>query len=80
MNGDGNLAAINDELVEIAKRETSYELMLDAIDDELVEIYDLMKTVIKKASNYDGYDFEAEAIEAIKDLIWETLSLESGVL
>jgi len=69
MNGDGNLAAINDELVEIAKRETSYELMLDAIDDELVEIYDLMKTVIKKASNYDGYDFEAEAIEAIKDLI-----------
>ena len=80
MNGDGNLAALNKHLDEIAKRETSYELMLDAIDDELVEIYDLMKTVIKKASNYDGYDFEVEAIEAIKELIWETLSLESGVL
>jgi len=80
MSGDGNLAALNKHMDEIAKRETSYELMLDAIDDELVEIYDLMKTVIKKASNYDGYDFEAEAVEAIKDLIWERLSLESGVL
>ena len=69
MSGDGNLSALNKHLDEIAKRETSYELMLDAIDDELVEIYDLMKTVIKKASNYDGYDFEVEAIEAIKDLI-----------
>ena len=69
MSGDGNLAALNKHLDEIAKRETSYELMLDAIDDELVEIYDLMKLVIKKASNYDGYDFEAEAIEAIKELI-----------
>ena len=69
MSGDGNLAALNKHLDEIAKRETSYELMLDAIDDELVEIHDLMKTVIKKASNYDGYDFEAEAIEAIKELI-----------
>ena len=69
MSGDGNLAALNKHLDEIAKRETSYELMLDAIDDELVEIYDLMKQVIKKASNYDGYDFEAEAIEAIKELI-----------
>ena len=69
MNGDGNLAALNKHLDEIAKRETSYELMLDAIDDELVEIRDLMRLVIKKASNYDGYDFEAEAIEAIKNLI-----------
>ena len=69
MSGDGNLAALNKHLDEIAKRETSYELMLDAIDDELVEIHDLMKIVIKKASNYDGYDFEAEAVEAIKDLI-----------
>ena len=69
MSVDGNLAALNKHLDEIAKRETSYELMLDAIDDELVEIYDLMKLVIKKASNYDGYDFEAEAIEAIKELI-----------
>ena len=69
MSGDGNLAALNKHMDEIAKRETSYELMLDAIDDELVEIHDLMKTVIKKASGFDGYDFEAEAIEAIKDLI-----------
>ena len=69
MSGDGNLAALNKHLDEIARRETSYELMLDAIDDELVEIHDLMKIVIKKASNYDGYDFEAEAVEAIKDLI-----------
>jgi hypothetical protein len=43
--------------------------MLDAIDDELDEIYDLMKLVIKKASGFNGYDFEAEAVEAIKDLI-----------
>jgi len=69
MSVDGNLAALNKHLDEIAKRETSYELMLDAIDDELVEIYDLMKLVIKKASGFDGYDFEAEAIEAIKELI-----------
>ena len=69
MNGDGNIAALNKHMDEVEKRETSYELMLESIDDELVEIYDLMKTVIKKASNYDGYDFEAEAIEAIKDLI-----------
>ena len=62
MSGDGNLAAINDELVEIAKRETSYELMLDAIDDELVEIYDLMKTVIKKASGFDDYNYDEDDV------------------
>ena len=80
MSGDGNLAALNKHMDAIEKKETSYTLMLESIDDELVEIRDLMKLVIKKASNYDGYDFEVEAIEAIKELIWETLSLESGVL
>ena len=69
MNGDGNIAALNKHMDEVEKRETSYELMLESIDDELVEIHDLMKIVIKKASNYDGYDFEAEAVEAIKELI-----------
>ena len=69
MSSDGNLAALNKHLDEVEKRETCYELMLESIDDELVEIHDLMKIVIKKASNYDGYDFEAEAIEAIKELI-----------
>ena len=69
MNSKWNLVALNKHMDEVEKRETSYELMLDAIDDELVEICDLMKLVIKKASNYDGYNFEAEAIKAIKDLI-----------
>ena len=69
MSMDGNLAALNKHMDAIEKKETSYTLMLEAIDDELIEIHDLMKLVIKKASNYDGYDFEAEAVEAIKDLI-----------
>lgn len=53
----------------LMKQEISLELFKDSIDDDLAEIMDIVKTLKKKARNYDGYDFTEELKSLLEDLI-----------
>lgn len=61
--------SLNRHQEKLKNQETSYELLCDAIDDDLCEISDLIKKVLKQAENYDNYDFTDEVKELIRDLI-----------
>ena len=60
--------ALNKHQEKLKLQEISFELFLSSIDDELVEIQELIKSIKKKA-NYDGYDFSDEVKSLIGDLI-----------
>lgn len=53
----------------LMKQETSLELFIDSIDDDLAEIMEIVKTLKKKAINYDGYDFTEDLKCLLEDLI-----------
>ena len=53
----------------LMKQETSLELFIDSIDDELSEVMEIVKTLKKKARDYDGYDFSDELKDLLEDLI-----------
>ena len=53
----------------LMKQETSLELFIDSIDDDLAEIMEIVKTLKKKARDYDGYDFTEELKGLLGDLI-----------
>ena len=53
----------------LMKQETSLELFIDSIDDELAEIMEIVKTLKKKARDYDGYDFTEDLKCLLEDLI-----------
>lgn len=61
--------SLNRHQEKLKNQKTSYELLCDAIDDDLCEISDLIKKVLKQAENYDNYDFTDEVKELIRDLI-----------
>jgi hypothetical protein len=65
----GNEIALAKYLAEQEKRELSYELFLDSIDDELVEIAKIAEKIKRRSQSYDGYDFSEDIEEAIKDII-----------
>lgn len=53
----------------LVNQETSLELFIDSIDDELAEIMEIVKTLKKKARDYDGFNFSDELKELIEELI-----------
>lgn len=53
----------------LVNQETSLELFIDSIDDELAEIMEIIKTLKKKARDYDGYDFTEEIKSLFLDMI-----------
>lgn len=53
----------------LVNQETSLELFIDSIGDELAEIMEIVKTLKKKARDCDGYDFSDELKELIEELI-----------
>lgn len=53
----------------LMKQEISLELFKDSIDDDLAEIMEIVKTLKKKARDYDGYDFTEELKSLLEDLI-----------
>lgn len=53
----------------LMKQEIILELFIDSIDDDLAEIVEIVKTLKKKARDYDGYDFTEELKELLEDLI-----------
>jgi hypothetical protein len=53
----GNEIALAKYLAEQEKRELSYEMFLDSIDDELVEIAKIAEKIKRKSQSYDGYYF-----------------------
>lgn len=61
--------SLNRHQEKLKNQETSYELLCDAIDDDLCEISNLIKKVLKKAENYDNLDFTDEVKKLIRDLI-----------
>lgn len=61
--------AINKHQEKLRKQEISLELFKDSIDDELAEIMEIVKTLKKKARDYDGYDFTEEIKCLLEDLI-----------
>jgi hypothetical protein len=65
----GNEMALAKYLAEQEKRELSYEMFLDSIDDELAEIAKISDKIKRKSESYDGYDFSEDIEEAIKDII-----------
>ena len=61
--------AIINHQEKLMKQETSLELFIDSIDDELSEVMEIVKTLKKKARDYDGYDFSDELKELLEELI-----------
>ena len=61
--------AIFNHQEKLMKQETSLELFIDSIDDELAEIMEIVKTLKKKARDHDGYDFTEELKELLEELI-----------
>ena len=53
----------------LVNQETSLELFIDSIGDELAEIMEIVKTLKKKARDYDGYNFSEELKELLYELI-----------
>lgn len=53
----------------LMKQETSLQLFIDSIDDDLAEIMEIIKTLKKKARDYDGYDFTEEIKDLLNELI-----------
>jgi len=64
-----NSKALENYQEKLKKQELSYDLFLNAIDDDLVEIQELIKKVKKKADGFDGYDFTEEIKSLLEDLI-----------
>ena len=62
--------AINKHQEKLMKKETSLQLFLDDIDDDLAEIMDIVKVLKRKARDYDGYDFSEDLKEVLEELIW----------
>ena len=61
--------AIINHQEKLMKQEISLELFIDSIDDELAEVMEIVKTLKKKARDYDGYDFTEELKSLLEDLI-----------
>lgn len=53
----------------LMNQETSLQLFIDSIDEDLAKIMEIIKTLKKKARDYDGYDFSDELKELIEELI-----------
>lgn len=53
----------------LVNQETSLELFIDSIDDDLAEIMDIVKVLKRKARDYDGYDFSEDLKEVLEELI-----------
>lgn len=61
--------ALNKYREKMRKQEISLDLFLNSIDDDLVEIQELMRKVIKRAADFDGIDFSEEVENLIRDMI-----------
>ena len=61
--------ALNKHQEKLIKQETSLQLFLDDIDDDLAEIMDIIKVLKRKARDYDGFDFSDELKEVLEDII-----------
>ena len=66
---DGTTTALNKHLDRQEKQEVSMDCFIDSIDDELVEIKNMIEELQVRARAYDGYDFETELNDIIKDLV-----------
>ena len=62
-----NTEALNKMQERHAKVETSYEMFLDSIDNELVALNELIDSIKSKALDYDGLDFTDEVRDLIKE-------------
>ena len=64
-----NSKALESYQNKLKKQALSFELFLQSIDDDLVEIQDLIKKVKKRAENYDGLDFSDEIKDVLREMI-----------
>lgn len=64
-----NTEALNRYQNKLEKQEKSFELLLDSLDDDLVEIQEMIDRVIRISRDYDGYDFSEEIRDTLKDMI-----------
>ena len=55
---------------ELEKQEACYNYMFETLDDRLVELQKEINSLMKIASDYDGYDFSDDMKECIRELIW----------
>lgn len=66
---DANEAALRKYQEKLEKQEASFNYLIDTIDDRLVALKIEFDSLKKLASDYDGYDFEEDIVEIIKDLL-----------
>ena len=60
------------------KKEVSLNLFFDKIDDRLEELSKKIQSILKVASEYDGYDFREEVVEYIKgEIRWKNTHKKS---
>lgn len=52
----------------LMKQETSLQLFIDSIDEDLAEIMEIVKTLKKKARDYDGFNFSEDLKELLEEL------------
>lgn len=64
-----NTSALNKYHNELERLEKSYESFLDSIDNDLVELQELISVIKSKAKDYDGYNFEDEVNDLVKDCL-----------
>lgn len=64
----GNEAALKIYQEKLEKQEISYNLLIDSLDDRLVALQEEINEIKKIASNYDGYDFEDDIMEIVRDM------------
>ena len=50
----------------------SFELLVDKLDGDFVQLSNMIDKIKKQASNYDGYDFTEDVKILIEDMIWKT--------
>ena len=47
----------------------SFELLVDKLDGDFVQLSNMIDNIKKQASNYDGYDFTEDVKILIEDMI-----------
>jgi len=66
---DANTEYLNKYLERQEIRNNEFSLFLDSVDDELFQITQIVKSIKKKAIDFNGYDFS----ENIKEVLNDTL-------
>ena len=70
---DANTEYLNKYLERQEIRNNEFSLFLDSVDDELFQITQIVKSIKKKAIDFNGYDFSENIKEVLNDtLLWNT--------